>query len=192
MSTEPELPPDLPHPEDDGACAHLPGKELPDIPLLGTDYRAVSLRELSGRAIVYCFPRMGRPGQPIPETWNAIPGARGCTNQSCSFRNHYQEISAAGVSHLFGLSAQDVDDQREAANRLHLPFTLLSDAEGRFATAMNLPRFQFEGMTLIKRLTLVIDSGIIKHVFYPVFPPDRSGEQTLEWLRSNPDPLVAV
>jgi peroxiredoxin len=129
---------------------------------------------------------MGQPGGAIPESWNAIPGARGCTNQSCSFRDHFSELFAAGADHLFGLSAQDVDYQREAVDRLHLPFSLLSDKELKFADALNLPRFQYDGMTLIKRLTLVIDNGTVTHVFYPVFPPDRSAEQTVEWLRLNP------
>jgi len=186
MSTAPELPADLPRPEDDGACAHLPGTKLPDIALGSTEGVTVNLSELAGRTIVYCYPRMGQPGKTVPESWNAIPGARGCTNQSCSFRDHFAELVATGTDHLFGLSTQDVDYQREAVDRLHLPFSLLSDQELKFADALNLPRFQYDGATLIKRLTLVIDNGTVTHVFYPVFPPDRSAEQTLEWLRLHP------
>ena len=185
MSTAPELPPDLPRPEDDGACAHLPGTKLPDIALGSTEGVTVNLSEVAGRTIVYCYPRMGQAGKAVPESWNAIPGARGCTNQSCSFRDHFAELVATGTDHLFGLSTQDVDYQREAVDRLHLPFSLLSDQE-QFADALNLPRFQYDGATLIKRLTLVIDNGTVTHVFYPVFPPDRSAEQTLEWLRLHP------
>jgi peroxiredoxin len=186
MSTAQELPADLPRPEDDGTCAHLPGTKSPDIALGSTDGIKVNLSELAGRTIVYCYPRMGQPGQAIPESWNAIPGARGCTNQSCSFRDHFGELVAAGADHLFGLSTQDVDYLREAVDRLHLPFPLLSDEELKFTNALKLPRFQYNGVTLIKRLTLVIDNGTVTHVFYPVFPPDRSAEQTLEWLRLNP------
>lgn len=186
MSTAPELPPDLPRPEDDGACAHLPGTKLPDIALSSTEGNTVNLSELAGRTIVYCYPRMGQPGGTVPDSWNAIPGARGCTNQSCSFRDHFGELVAAGADHLFGLSIQNVDYQREAVGRLHLPFSLLSDEELKFANALNLPRFQYDRATLIKRLTLVIDNGMVTRVFYPVFPPDRSAEQTLEWLRLNP------
>jgi len=185
MSTAPELPPDLPRPEDDGACAHLAGTKSPDI-ALGSTGVTVNLSELAGRTIVYCYPRMGQPGETVPESWNAIPGARGCTNQSCSFRDHFSELVAAGADYLFGLSTQDVDYQREAVDRLHLPFSLLSDEELKFANALNLPRFQYDRATLIKRLTLVIDNGTITQVLYPVFPPDRSAEQTLEWLRLNP------
>jgi peroxiredoxin len=135
---------------------------------------------------------MGQPGRTVPQSWNAIPGARGCTNQSCSFRDHFGELVGAGADHLFGLSTQDVDYLREAVYRLHLPFSLLSDQELKFANALNLPRFQYDGVTLIKRLTLVIDNGGVTHVFYPVFPPDRSAEQTSEWLRLNPaSPVVA-
>ena len=186
MSTAPELPPDLPRPEDDGTCAHLPGTKSPDIALGSTEGVTVNLSELAGRTIVYCYPRMGQPGGTVPESWNAIPGARGCTNQSCSFRDHFSELVTAGADHLFGLSTQDVDYQREAVDRLHLPFSLLSDEELKFANALNLPRFEYDRATLIKRLTLVIDNGTITHVLYPVFPPDRSAEQTLEWLRLKP------
>ena len=181
-----ELPADLPVPEDDGACAHLEGMTVPAISLESTSGSLVKLAETRGRTVVYCYPRMGQPDQPVPKNWDAIPGARGCTPQSCSFRDHYQELTAAGASHVFGLSAQDTDYQREAVERLHLPFSLLSDLELHLADALKLPTFRFDSMTLIKRLTLIIDDGRITKVFYPVFPPDKSAEQTLQWLMENP------
>jgi peroxiredoxin len=181
-----ELPADLPIPEDDGGCSHLQGMLIPAIALKSTAGSMVSLAETRGRTVVYCYPRMGQPDQPVPKNWDAIPGARGCTTQSCSFRDHYQELINAGVSHVFGLSSQDTDYQTEAIERLQLPFSLLSDLELGFADALKLPTFRFDSMTLIKRLTLIIDDGRITKVFYPVFPPDKSAEQTLQWLLENP------
>ena len=181
-----ELPADLPVPEDDGACAHLEAMMVPAISLDSTSGSLVNLAETRGRTVVYCYPRMGQPDQPVTKNWDAIPGARGCTPQSCSFRDHYQELTAAGAFHVFGLSAQDTDYQRKAVERLHLPFSLLSDLELHFADALKLPTFRFDSMTLIKRLTLIIDDGCITKVFYPVFPPDKSAEQTLQWLIENP------
>jgi peroxiredoxin len=181
-----ELPSDLPVPEDDGACAHLKGMMIPSISLESTSGSQVNLAEPRGRTLVYCYPRMGQPDQPVPKNWDAIPGARGCTPQSCSFRDHHQELTNAGAFHLFGLSTQDTDYQGEAVERLHLPFSLLSDRELHFADALKLPTFRFDSMTLIKRLTLIIDDGRITKVFYPVFPPNKSAEQTLQWLIENP------
>ncbi|MBX6343058.1 MAG: peroxiredoxin [Thermomicrobiaceae bacterium] len=180
------LPADLPVPEDDGACDHLPGLPLPRLALPSTGGEAVDLSCLLGRTVVYCYPRTGRPGEPSPTGWDAIPGARGCTPESCGFRDHYRELLAAGAAAVFGLSAQDTDYQREAAERLHLPFPLLSDAELRFARALRLPTFTVDGMTLIKRLTLVVRDGRVEHVFYPVFPPDRHAEEVLAWLTAHP------
>ncbi len=181
-----ELPLDLPVPEDDQACAHLPGMMTPALSLDSTAGSLVNLAETPGRTVVYCYPRTGQPVQPVPKNWDAIPGARGCTPQSCSFRDQYQKLVNAGASHLFGLSTQDTDYQREAVERLHLPFSLLSDRELRFTNALRLPTFRFDSKTLIKRLTLIIDDGRITKVFYPVFPPDQSAEQTLQWLIENP------
>ena len=181
-----DLPANLPVPEDDGACAHLQGMLIPAIRLQSTAGYPVNLAEARGRTVVYCYPRTGQPDQPVPHGWDAIPGARGCTPQSCSFRDHYSELTNAGVAHLFGLSTQDTDYQREAVERLHLPFSLLSDRELHFADALKLPTFRFDSMILIKRLTLIIDDGCITKVFYPVFPPDKSAQQTLEWLMENP------
>jgi peroxiredoxin len=179
-----QLPEDLPIPQDDGAARHLAGMKIPDVSLAATDGTRVSLVWLPGRAVVYIYPRTGVPGQDLPTGWNAIPGARGCTPQSCAFRDHFAELTALGVTHLYGLSTQDTDYQREAAERLHLPFPLLSDAELKFARALNLPTFAVDGMTLIKRMALVIDDGKITHVFYPVYPPDRNAEDVIAWLQA--------
>jgi peroxiredoxin len=176
-----ELPADLPVPVDDGACDHLPGLRLPAISLPSTAGGTVDLAALTGRTVVYCYPRTGRPGEPLPTGWDSIPGARGCTPESCGFRDHYRELRALGVE-VFGLSTQTPSYQREAAERLQLPFALLSDAGLRFARAVRLPAFSVDGMTLIKRLTLVIQNGQIAHVFYPVFPPDRHAQEVLHWL----------
>ena len=177
------LPADLPAPQDDGAARHLPGTPVPDVSLMATDGTPVNLSRLKGRIVVYAYPRTGRPGQPLPDGWDAIPGARGCTPQSCGFRDHFAEMKHAGADELFGLSTQEPDYQREAAERLHLPFRLLSDAGLELTRALNLPTFTVDGMTLLKRLTLVIDQGVIRFVFYPVFPPDKNAEAVLAWLR---------
>jgi peroxiredoxin len=140
---------------------------------------------LAGRTVVYVYPRTGRPGQPLPTGWNAIPGARGCTPQSCAFRDHYAEIKALGVKQLYGLSTQDLDYQREAVERLHLPFAILSDRDLKLAQALKLPMFEVDGMTLIKRMAWVIDDGVISHVFYPVFPPNKSAEQVIAWIQES-------
>lgn len=179
------LPPDLPAPQDDGQARHLPGRKLPSVELLATDGQRIDLAKLAGRTVVYIYPRTGQPGQPLPTGWDAIPGARGCTPQSCAFRDHYADIKALGVAHLFGLSTQDSDYQREAADRLHLPFPILSDAELELTRAINLPTFSVDGMTLLKRMALVIDDGVITKMFYPVFPPDRNAADVLAWLRAS-------
>ena len=175
------LPADLPVPTDDGACDHLPGKTIPAISLAATTGEAIDLSILAGRVVVYCYPRTGAPGQPPPPEWDAIPGARGCTPESCAFRDHHEELERRGVS-VFGLSTQPTSEQREFAQREHMPFSLLSDADLEFVRALRLPTFEFRGMTLVKRLTLVIDGGRITHVFYPVFPPQDHAEEVLAWL----------
>ena len=169
-------------PQDDGACDHVAGMRVPALALLSTAGRSVDLSTLSGRTVVYCYPRTGRPDVPVPAGWDAIPGARGCTPQSCAFRDRHREFKALGVG-VFGLSTQTTEDQREAAERLHLPMELLSDARLAFARALDLPTFEFEGMVLIKRLTLVALDGRITKVFYPVFPPDANAQEVLAWLR---------
>jgi peroxiredoxin len=177
-----QLPDDLPAPRDDGASLHLIGMPLPDIALAATDGAQVNLSKLTGRTVVYVYPRTGQPGQALPTGWDAIPGARGCTPQSCSFRDHFGELKRLGVAALFGLSTQDSAYQREAAERLHLPFAILSDAGLKLTRAMRLPTFAVDGMTLLKRMAWVIDNGVIAHVFYPVFPPDRSAAEVVDWL----------
>jgi peroxiredoxin/catechol 2,3-dioxygenase-like lactoylglutathione lyase family enzyme len=180
-----QLPADIPVPQDDGGARHLPGMALPDLALLATRGGAFNVSVLGGRIVLYIYPRTGVPGVDLPPGWDDIPGARGCTPQSCGFRDHFADLKALGVAHVFGLSTQDTDYQREAAERLHLPFPLLSDAELKFSRALELPTFTAAGMTLIKRMTLIIDDGVITKVFYPVFPPDKSAAEVVAWLRQN-------
>jgi peroxiredoxin len=179
----------IPAPEDDGGARHLTGMAVPDVALAATDGTQVSLAKVAGRVVVFAFPRTGVPGQisPVPD-WDMIPGARGCTPQACAFRDLHKELTAAGTARVFGLSTQDAAYQREAVQRLHLPFPLLSDEHLALATALRLPLMQAGGMTLIKRLALVIDDGRIAKVFYPVFPPDRNAGDVLAWLERNGRP----
>ncbi len=175
------IPEGIPAPADDGACDHLPGMRLPSVPLRSTAGDLVDLSTLTGTTVVYCYPRTGSPDQDLPQDWDEIPGARGCTPQSCAFRNHHGEFQALNAR-VFGLSTQDTGYQREAAERLHLPFALLSDERLEFARALNLPTFEADGMTLIKRLTLIVEDGRIETVFYPVFPPGENAERVVAWL----------
>jgi peroxiredoxin len=177
------LPPDIPVPQDDGAARHLTGLRWPDIALAATSGPAVNLSKLKGRAVVYVYPRTGVPGVDAPPGWDDIPGARGCTPQSCGFRDHFAELKALGVADVFGLSTQATGYQREAAERLHLPFPILSDADLALTRALDLPTFTISGMTLLKRMALVIDDGAIVKVFYPVFPPDKNAADVAAWLR---------
>jgi peroxiredoxin len=180
------LPADLPVPVDDGACRHLPGMAVPSIKLHSTSDRWVDLStERSPRVIVYCYPRTGVPGQPLLPGWDAIPGARGCTPETCAFRDHHKELLQLGAE-VFGFSTQTTDYQKEMAERLHLPFEVLSDAGLAFVRALKLPTFDIEGMTLVKRLTLVLSGKRIEHVFYPVFPPDKHAAEVIDWLREHP------
>jgi peroxiredoxin len=178
------LPDNLPAPLDDGAARHLTGARLPDIALAATDGSSVSLSRLTGRTVVYIYPRTGRPGQATPTGWDGIPGARGCTPQSCGFRDHFADLKRLGVAHLFGLSTQTTTYQREAAERLHLPFAILSDEQLALTRALNLPTFSVDGMTLIRRMAWVVDDGVITKLFYPVFPPDKSAEEVVNWIRA--------
>ncbi|WP_369394202.1 MerR family transcriptional regulator [Streptomyces sp. CG1] len=181
------LPADLPVPEDDSAADHLPGAQVPGLTLLDTAGRTVRLDALGPRrTVVYVYPLTGRPGTDLPEGWNSIPGARGCTPESCGFRDHFQDLLEAGAGRVHGLSSQDTDYQREVVERLGLPFDMLSDPALALADAPGLPTFEVEGMRLFKRLTLVLRAGVIEHVFYPVFPPNEHAEQVLTWLREHP------
>ena len=177
------LPPDLPVPEDDGGARHLPGTAVPPgVRLPATDGSEVDVGALEGRSVVFVYPRTGRPGEPSlggDEFWDAIPGARGCTPQACSFRDEHARFVALGVR-VFGVSTQTTADQAEAAERLHLPYPLLSDADLELAHALRLPTFEVEGVTLLNRLTLVLRDGAIERVQYPVFPPDAAAAAALE------------
>ena len=175
----------LPEPHDDGAADHLVGLQLPSFPISATDGKLVDLASLPGLVVVYAFPMTGRPDTPLPEDWDMIPGARGCTPQSCAFRDHFAELSALGVDHLFGLSAQTTEYQMEAAARLHLPFPLLSDAGYDLTDQLRLPTFDSSGIRLLKRLTFVAHDGRITKVFYPVFPPDQNAEMVVHWLNQH-------
>jgi peroxiredoxin len=177
----------IPAPADDGAARHLQGLRLPSLPLAATDGTMVDLSKLGGRTVVYAYPRTGRPGVDNPDGWDMIPGARGCTPQACSFRDHFAELNDLGVTYLYGLSTQSTDYQREAATRLLLPFAILSDQRLRLAQAIRLPTFAAGGETFLKRLTMVIDDGVVTQVFYPVFPPDRSAEEVIAWLQADAD-----
>lgn len=181
----------IPAPIDDGAASHLLGLRWPAIALPATDGRMVDISVLQGMTVVYAYPMTGRPGIPLPEGWDMLPGARGCTPQSCAFRDHFAELRQLGIRHLFGLSTQATDYQAEAAQRLHLPFALLSDAEFRLAEALGLPTFETAGMRLLKRLTLIVCDGDIVETFYPVFPPDQNTEQVKAWLRSRSSPTFS-
>ncbi len=180
------LPPNLPVPHDDGAAAHLIRSKVPDIALPSTDGRQVSLATIRNtRVVVYAYPRTGRPGEaPLVDDWDLIPGARGCTPETCGFRDHHAELKAAGAE-VFGLSTQDTAYQRELVDRLNLPFAILSDAGLDLTRAWRLPTFDAGTQTLLKRLTLVIRDGRVEHVWYPVFPPDRHAEDILSWLTDN-------
>lgn len=180
------LPVDLPVPVDDGAAQHLTGMVVPPVSLPATSGRMVRLDAANiSLAVVYCYPRTGRPGaDPLGGLafWNSIPGARGCTPQSCAYRDHHEELRTLGAV-VYGLSTQSTEYQREAVERLHLPFELLSDAAGEFSTQLRLPAFEVEGERLLKRLTLIIRNGRITHCFYPVFPSDKDAEQVIAWIR---------
>ncbi|MEU9404317.1 redoxin family protein [Streptomyces sp. NPDC048281] len=181
------LPADLPVPEDDGAADHLPGTEMPYLELRATGGGTVRLDALgTGRTVLYVYPLTGRPGTDLPEGWNAIPGARGCTPEACGFRDHHQELLAAGAAGVYGLSSQDTAYQEEVVERLRLPFRMLSDPTHGLTRTLALPTFDSAGATLYRRLTLIVRDGVIEHVFYPVFPPDEHAGQVLDWLRANP------
>ena len=180
------LPSDLPRPIDDGAADHLIGMTMPKVSLSSTNGRLVSLSELPAfRTVIYCYPMTGVPGKPLPDNWDAIPGARGCTPQACNFRDHNQEFLDLRTT-VFGLSTQTTEYQREMAERLHLPFEVLSDAACELCDALRLPTFVVAGTRLLKRLAMVIREGCIEHVLYPVFPTNESADRVLQWLNDHP------
>jgi len=176
----------LPVPDDDGAAQHLPGQALPDLELAASNGASVNLARLAGRTVVFAYPMTGTPGVALPDGWDEIPGARGCTPHACAFRDLHKDLSDAGAAFVFGLSTQTQSEQHEAATRLHLPFALLSDASLGLTRALNLPTMQVGGKTMIKRLALIVRDGAIEHLFYPVFPPDRNAGDVLAWLRTHP------
>jgi peroxiredoxin len=178
------LPDDLPVPEDEGAADHLRGATWPPIAVPATDGSTVRVDELPGLSVVFAYPRTGRPGQEPPggeAGWNAIPGARGCTPEACSFRDERARFAERGAR-VFGLSTQDTEYQREAVERLHLPYPLLSDERLELTRALGLPTFEVDGLTLIRRLTLIVRDGVIADLVYPVFPPDKGAELALARL----------
>lgn len=182
-----DVPTDLPVPVDDGAANHLPGIRLPSLRLPGTGGKLVPLDHLgTGRTILYIYPLTGRPGVDLPDGWASIPGARGCTPEACGFRDHHDELLAAGAARVFGLSSQNTDYQREVVQRLRLPYQILSDSALTLAEKISLPTFSVASLTLYKRLTLVISAQTVEHVFYPVFPPGEHAQEVLSWLRENP------
>ena len=180
-----QLPPNLPRPKDDGAARHLKGMALPDLELPSTSNRRVNLSKVvAPRVVIYAYPMTGRPDRQLPQGWDDIPGARGCTPETCGFRDHHKDLAKLQTE-VFGLSTQDTPYQQEMVKRLEVPFEVLSDEHMEFARALKLPTFTVEGMTLLKRLTLVARNGRIEQVFYPVFPPDKHPEEVIAWLKKH-------
>ena len=181
------LPDDLPVPVDDGAANHLPGTSLPALSVVATSGETIALDKLGrGRSVLYLYPMTGRPGVDLPEGWNSIPGARGCTTEACDFRDHHAELVAAGAETVYGVSSQDSDYQREVVERLSLPFSMLADPDLALAEALDLPTFNAGERRLYSRLTMIARDGRVEHAFYPIFPPDKHAQQVLAWLRANP------
>jgi peroxiredoxin len=181
-----QLPANLPRPKDDGGARHLKGMALPDLELPSTSNRLVNLSKISSpRTVIYCYPMTGRPDRQLPQGWDDIPGARGCTPETCGFRDHHQDLAKLHTE-VFGLSVQDTPYQQEMVARLNVPFEVLSDEHMTFAKALRLPTLTVAGMTLLKRLTLVAHGGRIEQVFYPVFPPDTHAEAVIGWLKAHP------
>jgi peroxiredoxin len=180
------LPDDLPRPVDDGAADHLPGRRMPAIALPATSGEPIDLSALTGRTVVYAYPRTGEPGKdPLVAGWDDIPGARGCTPEACAFRDHQAELGAAGAR-VVGVSTQTPQYQAEAAERLRLNYPLVSDADLRLTRDLGLPTFQAAGEVLLRRLTLLVRDGVVEHVWYPVFPPDSHPQEVLSWLQTDP------
>ena len=180
-----QLPPNLPVPQDDGGCRHLVGMRLPALELPSTRNRRVNLSKVTARrVVVYAYPMTGRPGVTLPAGWDDIPGARGCTLETCGFRDHHADLGKLQTE-VYGVSVQTTEYQQEMVERLKVPFEVLSDAPMALVRALKLPTFTVGGMTLIKRLTIVASAGRIEHVFYPVFPPDTHAEEVIAWLKGH-------
>lgn len=180
------LPANLPRPVDDGSADHLQGMPIPKVSLPSTMARRVDLSTLTAqRTVLYCYPMTGVPGKPLPEGWDMMPGARGCTPQTCNFRDQYRELLDLQAE-VFGISTQTTEYQREMAERLHLPFEILSDAEFQLCDALRLPTFEIDGMRLMKRLTMIVRGGHVEYVFFPVFPPNESAADVIRWIKAHP------
>ena len=180
------LPANLPRPKDDGGARHLKGMALPDLALPSTSNRQVNLSKVTApRIVIYCYPMTGRPDRQLPQGWDDIPGARGCTPETCGFRDHHKDLAKLQAD-VYGVSTQDTAYQQEMVKRLEVPFEVLSDEHMAFTNALRLPTFTVEHMTLLKRLTLVVRGGKIDKVFYPVFPPDKHAEEVIAWLQAHP------
>ncbi len=177
-----QLPTDLPIPQDDGSTIHLKGVRLPNVSLNATNGQVINFGDIRGKLVIYCYPMTGQPNIALPDGWDQIPGARGCTPQSCSFRDHYQELQALNAE-VIGLSVQSTEYQKEMADRLHLPFPVVSDEGYQFQKALNMPTFVAAGMTLLKRVTLIANNGVIEAVHYPIFPSDSDPAWVLDYLR---------
>lgn len=179
-----QLPENLPVPEDDGSTDHLKGMKLPNVSLNATTGVAINLSQIKDKLVIYCYPMTGQPNVPLPEGWDEIPGARGCTPQSCSYRNHYQELKLLGAE-VVGLSVQSTGYQKEMADRLHLPFPIISDEDFAFQKALNIPTFSVAGITLLKRVTLIANDGVIEAVHFPIFPSDSDPAWVMEYLKTH-------
>jgi len=184
MTNLSKLPTDLPIPQDDGLANHLRGMKLPDLSLNATNGETINLRGIKGKLVIYCYPMTGQPNVALPDGWDQIPGARGCTPQSCSFRDHYQELQALGAE-VVGLSVQSTEYQKEMADRLHLPFPVVSDMNYQFQKALNMPTFIAAGMTLLKRVTLITNNGVIEAAHHPIFPNDSDPAWVIDYLKTH-------
>jgi peroxiredoxin len=186
QQTNLDLPPNLPVPKDDGAARHLEGMAMPDLELPSTSNRRVNLAKVAApRLVVYAYPMTGRPDRALPAGWDDIPGARGCTPETCGFRDHHKDLAKLHAE-VFGVSTQSTEYQQEMVKRLEVPFEVLSDEHFALTRALRLPTFTVDGMTLMKRLTLIVSNGQIEHVFYPVFPPDKHADEVIGWLKAHP------
>jgi peroxiredoxin len=182
MTNLTQLPSDLPIPQDDGSTDHLKGMKLPQVLLKATNGKTINFGDIQGKLVIYCYPMTGQPNVALPDGWDQIPGARGCTPQSCSFRDHYQELKDLGAE-VIGLSVQTTEYQKEMADRLHLPFPVVSDVAYQFQKALNMPTFVAGGMTLLKRVTLIANNGVIEGVHYPIFPSDSDAAWVMDYLK---------
>jgi peroxiredoxin len=181
-----EIPPGLPIPQDDGSTDHLKGLRLPTVSLKATNGTTINFGDIFSRLVIYCYPMTGQPNVALPDGWDQIPGARGCTPQSCSFRDHYQELQALGAE-VVGLSVQTTEYQKEMVDRLHLPFPVVSDSDYQFQKALNMPTFIAAGMALLKRVTLIANHGVIEAVHYPIFPSDSDPGWVIDYLKMHPN-----